>query len=135
MREKERDAPAGLPAEGLIDRTTELAVIKQRVVEGLNEESAQRQHRLGKLTARERIERLLDPGSFTELEMLRRHRATDFGMDAKRPYTDGVLTGWGTVEGRKVFVYAHDFGIFGGSLGEAHAAKIHKVMDLAQSAG
>ncbi|WP_409474808.1 acyl-CoA carboxylase subunit beta [Streptomyces sp. HC307] len=135
MREKELDAPAGLPAEGLIDRTTELAVIKQRVVEGLNEESAQRQHRLGKLTARERIERLLDPGSFTELEMLRRHRATDFGMDAKRPYTDGVLTGWGTVDGRKVFVYAHDFGIFGGSLGEAHAAKIHKVMDLAQSAG
>jgi acetyl-CoA carboxylase carboxyltransferase component len=127
--------PSGLPAEGLRDRTAELAVIKQRAVEGLNEEAGVRQHRLGKLTARERIGLLLDPGSFTELEMLRRHRATDFGMADKRPYTDGVITGWGTVEGRKVFVYAHDFGIFGGSLGEAHAAKIHKVMDLAESSG
>ncbi|MFI1864652.1 acyl-CoA carboxylase subunit beta [Streptomyces jumonjinensis] len=124
-----------MPAEGLADRAAELGVIRQRVVEGLDEESAVRQHRLGKLTARERIARLLDPGSFHELEMLRRHRATDFGMDAKRPYTDGVITGWGTIEGRKAFVYAHDFGIFGGSLGEAHAAKIHKVMDLAESAG
>ncbi|MCP3760573.1 acyl-CoA carboxylase subunit beta [Streptomyces sp. TBY4] len=117
------------------DRTAELGVIRQRVLEGQNDESATRQHPLGKLTARERIGRLLDPGSFTELEMLRRHRATDFGIDKKRPYTDGVITGWGTVDGRKVFVYAHDFGIFGGSLGEAHAAKIHKVMDLAESSG
>ena len=129
------DGTGGLPAEGLRDRMAELAVIKQRAVEGLNEEAAARQHRLGKLTARERIERLLDPGSFTELEVLRRHRATDFGIGAKRPYTDGVVTGWGTVGGRKVFVYAHDFGIFGGSLGEAHAAKIHKVMDLAAGSG
>jgi acetyl-CoA carboxylase carboxyltransferase component len=126
---------AELPAEGLRDRTAELAVIKQRAVEGLNEEAALRQHRLGKLTARERIGRLLDGGSFTELEMLRRHRAVDFAMGDKRPHTDGVVTGWGTVDGRKVFVYAHDFGIFGGSLGEAHAAKIHKVMDLAESSG
>ncbi|HEY5836870.1 acyl-CoA carboxylase subunit beta [Streptomyces sp.] len=128
-------SPAGLPAEGLRDRTAELAVIKHRAVEGLNQEAAARQHRLGKLTARERVTRLLDAGSFTELEMLRRHRATDFGMGDRRPYTDGVITGWGTVDGRKVFVYAHDFGIFGGSLGEAHAAKIHKVMDLAESSG
>ncbi|MFJ9084527.1 acyl-CoA carboxylase subunit beta [Streptomyces sp. NPDC102340] len=131
----EEHIPPGLPPEGLVDRAAELGVIRQRVVEGLDAESAARQHRLGKLTARERIGRLLDPDSFHELEMLRRHRATDFGMDAKRPYTDGVITGWGTVEGRKVFIYAHDFGIFGGSLGEAHAAKIHKVMDLAQSTG
>ncbi|WP_437089598.1 acyl-CoA carboxylase subunit beta [Streptomyces sp. enrichment culture] len=135
MRPAQESAPRELPAEGLADRTAELAVIRQRVVEGLDAESALRQHRLGKSTARERIARLLDEGSFNELEMLRRHRATDFGMDAKRPYTDGVVTGWGTVEGRRVFVYAHDFGIFGGSLGEAHAAKIHKVMDLAESAG
>ncbi len=66
---------------------------------------------------------------------MRRHRATGFGLEAKRPYTDGVITGWGTVEGRTVFVYAHDFRIFGGALGEAHATKIHKIMDMAISAG
>jgi acetyl-CoA carboxylase carboxyltransferase component len=124
-----------LPVESLRDRTAELAVIKQRAVEGQNAEAATRQHRLGKLTARDRIDRLLDPGTFTELEVLRRHRATDFGIGGRRPYTDGVITGWGLIDGRKVFVYAHDFGIFGGSLGEAHAAKIHKVMDLAASSG
>ncbi|WP_441012529.1 acyl-CoA carboxylase subunit beta, partial [Escherichia coli] len=82
-----------------------------------------------------RIDLLLDPGSFTEVEQLRRHRATGFGLEAKRPYTDGVITGWGTVHGRTVFVYAHDFRIFGGALGEAHATKIHKIMDMAISAG
>ena len=117
------------------EAAAELAAVKRRAVDGLNAEAAARQHRLGKLTARERVERLLDEGSFTELEMLRRHRATDFGMADKRPYTDGVVTGWGTIDGRRVAVYAHDFGIFGGSLGEAHAAKIHKVMDLAESSG
>jgi acetyl-CoA carboxylase carboxyltransferase component len=121
--------------QGLRDRTAELTVVRQQAVEDLDKRAAARQHRLGKLTARERVARLLDPGSFTELEMLRRHRVTDFGMADRRPWTDGVITGWGTVDGRKVFVYAHDFGIFGGSLGEAHAAKIHKVMDLAESAG
>ncbi|WP_372441004.1 acyl-CoA carboxylase subunit beta [Actinacidiphila acididurans] len=120
---------------GLRDRTAELAVVRQQAVADLDKRAAARQHKLGKLTARERVARLLDPGTFTELEMLRRHRATDFGMAADRPYTDGVITGWGLIEGRRVFVYAHDFGIFGGSLGEAHAAKIHKVMDLADSAG
>ncbi|WP_438869716.1 acyl-CoA carboxylase subunit beta [Paractinoplanes ferrugineus] len=93
------------------------------------------QHRRGKLTARERIELLLDPGSFHELEQFRRHRSTGFGMEARRPHTDGVIVGWGTVDGRRVFVYAHDFRVFGGSLGEAHASKIHKVMDLAESVG
>ncbi|MGW2595708.1 acyl-CoA carboxylase subunit beta, partial [Streptomyces sp. NPDC001515] len=76
-----------------------------------------------------------DEGSFQEVEQLRRHRATGFGLEAKKPYTDGVVTGWGTVEGRTVFVYAHDFRIFGGALGEAHATKIHKIMDMAISAG
>jgi acetyl-CoA carboxylase carboxyltransferase component len=93
------------------------------------------QHRKGKLTARERIDLLLDEGSFHEIEQLRRHRATGFGLEHKRPSTDGVVTGWGTVLGRTVFVYAHDFRIFGGALGEAHAEKIHKVMDLALRAG
>lgn len=94
-----------------------------------------RQHGRGKLTARERIALLLDPGTFSEVEPLRRHRATGFGLESRRPYTDGVVTGWGTVFGRKVFVVAHDFRIFGGALGEAHAAKIHKIMDLAESTG
>ncbi|MCF6526635.1 acyl-CoA carboxylase subunit beta, partial [Streptomyces sp. JJ36] len=93
------------------------------------------QHAKGKLTARERIELLLDEGSFREVEGLRRHRASGFGLEERRPYTDGVITGWGLVEGRRVFVYAHDFRIFGGALGEAHAAKIHKIMDMAIAAG
>ncbi|WP_462023734.1 acyl-CoA carboxylase subunit beta, partial [Kitasatospora cinereorecta] len=102
---------------------------------GPSDRATEAQHAKGKLTARERIELLLDPGSFKEVEQLRRHRATGFGLEEKRPYTDGVITGWGTVEGRTVFVYAHDFRIFGGALGEAHATKIHKIMDMAISAG
>ncbi|MDQ1005909.1 acetyl-CoA carboxylase carboxyltransferase component [Streptomyces sp. V4I23] len=102
---------------------------------GPNESATLAQHKKGKLTARERIDRLLDPGSFNEVESFRRHRASGFGLEDKKPYTDGVVTGWGTVEGRTVFLYAHDFRIFGGSLGEAHAAKIHKIMDMALSVG
>ncbi|MEU7669005.1 carboxyl transferase domain-containing protein, partial [Streptomyces huasconensis] len=99
----------------------ELAAIKERVHAGPGEQATAAQKAKGKLTVRERIELLLDEGSFREVEPLRRHRATGFGLEAKRPYTDGVVTGWGTVEGRTVFVYAHDFRIFGGALGEAHA--------------
>ncbi|MFI8952938.1 acyl-CoA carboxylase subunit beta, partial [Streptomyces sp. NPDC053750] len=102
---------------------------------GPSEKATAAQHAKGKLTARERIELLVDPGSFREVEQLRRHRATGFGLEEKKPYTDGVITGWGTVEGRTVFVYAHDFRIFGGALGEAHATKIHKIMDMAIAAG
>ncbi|WP_373311451.1 carboxyl transferase domain-containing protein, partial [Streptomyces spiralis] len=109
----------------------ELHQIRARAVAGPGERATQAQHARGKLTARERIGLLLDEGSFREVEQLRRHRATGFGLEAKRPYTDGVITGWGTVEGRTVFVYAHDFRIFGGALGEAHATKIHKIMDMA----
>ncbi|MGI5469154.1 acyl-CoA carboxylase subunit beta [Streptomyces sp. CA-132043] len=103
--------------------------------QGPDPKATERQHARGKLTAHERIELLLDEGSFTEVEPLRRHRATGFGLEDKRPYTDGVITGWGTVHGRTVFVYAHDFRIFGGALGEAHAQKIHKIMDMALQAG
>ncbi|MFB7246683.1 methylmalonyl-CoA carboxyltransferase [Streptomyces populi] len=116
-------------------RLAELREIKESVREGPDPAATERQHAKGKLTARERIQLLLDAGSFTEVEALRRHRATGFGLEAKRPYTDGVITGWGTVEGRTVFVYAHDFRIFGGALGEAHATKIHKIMDMAIAAG
>ncbi|WP_405801985.1 acyl-CoA carboxylase subunit beta [Streptomyces sp. NBC_01506] len=103
--------------------------------EGPGPHATEQQHARGKLTARERLDLLFDQGSFTEVEQLRRHRATGFGLEAKRPYTDGVITGWGTVHGRTVFAYAHDFRIFGGSLGEAHATKIHKIMDMAVQAG
>ncbi|WP_326767612.1 acyl-CoA carboxylase subunit beta [Streptomyces sp. NBC_01591] len=116
------------------DRIGELAAIREDVLRG-PAEATEAQHAKGKLTARERIALLLDEGSFREVEQLRRHRATGFGLEEKKPYTDGVITGWGTVEGRTVFVYAHDFRIFGGALGEAHATKIHKIMDMAISAG
>ncbi|WUH95571.1 acyl-CoA carboxylase subunit beta [Streptomyces sp. NBC_00433] len=110
-------------------------MIKERARAGTGAAATERQHARGKLTPHERIGLLLDPGSFTEVEGLRRHRATGFGLEAKRYHGDGVVTGWGTVEGRTVFVYAHDFRIFGGALGEAHAAKIHKIMDMALAAG
>ena len=90
------------------------------------------QHTRGKLTARERLELLLDTGSFEEFDTFVQHRCTDFGMDkAEKIPGDGVVTGWGTVNGRKVFVFAKDFTVFGGSLSEAHAAKITKIQDLA----
>lgn len=113
----------------------ELHARKEQSRSGTDPRATERQHAKGKLTAYERIELLLDKGSFTEIEALRRHRATGFGLEYKKPYTDGVVTGWGTAEGRTVFVYAHDFRIFGGALGEAHAEKIHKVMDMAMQAG
>ncbi|MFE9448796.1 acyl-CoA carboxylase subunit beta [Streptomyces sp. NPDC006739] len=123
------------PPETTRSRLAELELIRELVHEGPAPGASAQQHARGRLTARERIELLLDPGSFTEIEPLRRHRATGFGLEARRPYTDGVVTGWGTVDGRTVFVYAHDFRIFGGALGEAHATKIHKVMDLALATG
>jgi len=83
-----------------------------------SQRAVERQHAKGKMTARERIERLLDPGSFTELDELARHRASDFGVAANRPYGDGVVTGYGTIDGRPVCVFSQDFTIFGGSLGE-----------------
>ncbi|MEV4092058.1 acyl-CoA carboxylase subunit beta [Streptosporangium saharense] len=115
--------------------TEELARIQESVRVGPGDEATRQQHARGKMTVRERLGLLLDDGSFTEVEGLRRHRASGFGMEARRPYGDGVVTGWGTIEGRTVFVYAHDFRVFGGSLGEAHAQKIHKIMDMAYAAG
>lgn len=116
-------------------RVAELHHVKHEALLGPGDAATEAQHAKGKLIARERLALLLDDGSFHEIEPLRRHRATGFGLEGRRPYTDGVVTGWGTVHGRTVFVYAHDFRIFGGALGEAHAAKIHKVMDLALAAG
>ena len=93
------------------------------------------QHTRGKLTARERIELLLDEGSFEEFDTFVAHRCTDFGMAQNRPWGDGVVTGWGTVNGRQVYVFSQDFTVFGGSLSETHAQKICKVMDMAMKVG
>ncbi|KEO56163.1 acyl-CoA carboxylase subunit beta [Thioclava pacifica] len=93
------------------------------------------QHKKGKLTARERIELLLDEGSFEEFDMFKTHRCTDFGMEESKPYGDGVVTGWGTVNGRMVYVFSQDFTVFGGSLSETHAEKICKIMDMAVQNG
>ena len=89
------------------------------------------QHAKGKLTARERIDLLLDDDSFEEFDMFVAHRCSDFGMEADRPAGDGVVTGWGTINGRQVYVFSQDFTVFGGSLSETHAAKICKIMDMA----
>src|SRR5690606_40453108 len=89
------------------------------------------QHGRGKLTARERIELLLDHGSFEEFDMFVEHRSSDFGMEKAKISGDGVVTGWGTVNGRTVFVFAKDFTVFGGSLSEAHAEKVIKIQEMA----
>ncbi|MFZ4516103.1 MAG: acyl-CoA carboxylase subunit beta [Acidimicrobiia bacterium] len=117
------------------DRLAELEALKDQARNAGSPAAVERQHARGKLTARERIARLLDPDSFVELDMLARHRAHGFGIEKNRPLTDGVVTGWGTINGRKVFVFSQDFTVFGGALGEVFAQKIHKVMDLAESVG
>ena len=98
---------------------------------GGGEERIEQQHERGKLTARERVELLLDADSFVEFDAFVTHRATDFGLDQERYLGDGVVTGHGTIDGRLVFVFSQDFTVFGGSLSEAHAEKICKIMDLA----
>ncbi len=102
---------------------------------GGGEGRIQKQHEAGKLTARERLDLLLDPGSFTELDKFVTHRARDFGMGEKKILGDGVITGYGTIDGRQVFVFAQDFTVFGGSLSGAYAQKICKIMDLATRVG
>src|ERR1700731_994796 len=89
------------------------------------------QHKRGKLTARERVELLLDKGSFEEFDMFVEHRSSEFGMDKQKIPGDGVVTGWGTVNGRVVYLFSKDFTVFGGSLSEAHARKITKIQDMA----
>ena len=125
-------APAPHPIEERIDH---LQKLREEALHAGSAAAVERQHARGKLTARERIEKLLDPGSFVELDMLARHRAHGFGIEKNRPLTDGVVTGWGTIDGRKVFLFSQDFTVFGGALGEVFAEKIHKVMDLAESVG
>src|SRR6266545_1994222 len=115
-----------------------LEILRARKADALKaggDAGIEKQHARGKLTARERVELLLDPGSFVETDMMARHRVTAFGMDKTRPLGDGVVTGWGAIDGRKAFVFSQDFTVFGGSLGEAFAEKVCKIMDLAASVG
>jgi propionyl-CoA carboxylase beta chain len=115
-----------------------LELLQQKRAESEQGGGAERiatQHQKGKMTARERLEVLLDPGSFVELDRFVTHRAIDFGLADQKILGDGVVTGWGRVEGRLVYVYSQDFTVFGGSLSEAHAEKICKVMDLAVKNG
>ncbi|MCL4244260.1 MAG: methylmalonyl-CoA carboxyltransferase, partial [Candidatus Dadabacteria bacterium] len=115
-----------------------IAILEQKekeAEEGGGEARIKKQHESGKLTARERIDLLLDKNTFVELDKFVVHRCTDFGMDSKKFLGDGVVTGYGKVEGRQVFVYAQDFTVFGGSLGMVHGKKICKVMDLAVQVG
>ncbi|MDP7067871.1 MAG: acyl-CoA carboxylase subunit beta [Acidimicrobiales bacterium] len=116
------------------ERLNDLEERRQAALNAGTERAVARQHEKGKMLARERIEYLLDEDSFHELDMLARHRAHDVGLD-ERPYTDGIITGWGTIDGRKVFVASQDFTVFGGALGEVFAEKMHKIMDLAESVG
>jgi len=102
---------------------------------GGGQERIDRQHAQGKMTARERAEKLLDPGSFRELDMFAVHRAVGFGMEERKYLGDSVVTGWGTINGRRVYVFSQDFTVFGGSLSEVHAEKVCKIMDLALKSG
>src|SRR3989440_12903982 len=108
---------------------------RHEAVHAGSEQAVAKQHDRGKKTARERIGMLLDPGSFTEFDELARHRAHDFGIEATRPYGDGVVTGYGTVDGRPVCVFSQDFTVFGGSLGGVYGEKIVKIMDHALKTG
>ncbi|HEX4253338.1 MAG TPA: acyl-CoA carboxylase subunit beta [Pseudonocardia sp.] len=129
-----------LPADEPDIHTTagKLADLYQRhdaAVHAGSDQAIERQHAKGRQTARERIDQLLDPGSFVELDALTRHRSTNFGMQANRPFGDGVVTGSGTIDGRPVCVFSQDATVFGGSLGEVYGEKIVKVMDLAVKIG
>jgi propionyl-CoA carboxylase beta chain len=119
----------------LEEKLQELESRKQQSELGGGQSRIDRQHGEGKLTARERISLLFDAGSFQELDQLVVHRSTDFGMDKQRVPGDGVVTGYGTIQGRLVYAFAQDFTVFGGSLSETHAAKIVKIMDLAMKNG
>ena len=117
------------------DRITELRTRQANAEAGGGEERGERQHREGKLSARERIDLLLDEGSFEELDKLVTHRCRDFGMDEQNVPGDGFVTGYGRIEGRLAYVFAQDFTVFGGSLSETNAAKICQAMDLAVENG
>src|ERR671923_2339960 len=125
----------GLEYTDIQAKLKELEERHRRAELGGGEERIERQHKSGKLTARERLKLLLDEGSFQEVDKLVTHRCTDFGMDKVHNPGDGVVTGWGSIDGRQVFVYAQDFTFMGGTLSGAYAKKICKIMDLATKTG
>ncbi len=135
--ERPSDAKAAAPAGALKhqDPRARLEELHRRAELGGGQERIDKQHEAGKLTARERIELLLDPGTFVEVDKFVTHRCTDFGMAGKKIPGDGVVTGYGNVDGRQIFVFAQDFTVFGGSLSGAYAQKICKIMDLAMRVG
>src|SRR5256884_4500985 len=118
-----------------LSKLDQLLEREQRAEEGGGTARVEKQHAAGKMTARERIDFLLDEGTFQEFDKLVEHRSRDFGMDKQIYPGDGVVTGHGLIDDRKVFVFAQDFTVFGGSLSETHAEKICKVMDLAMKVG
>ena len=120
---------------GTREKIADLQARSAKVELGGGKTAIEKQHNNGKLTARERVEKLLDPGSFTELDKFVVHHCTNFGMAGKEAPGEGVVTGYGTIDGRLVYVFAQDFTVLGGSLGEMHAAKICKVLDLAMKMG
>ena len=132
MAETSPSIPAPPSREALVRRLDEL---NSKALEGGGAARIQKQHEAGKLSARERVDLLLDPGSFIEIGRFVTHRCTDFGMEDQKVLGDGVITGYGTIDGRKAFVFAQDFTVFGGSLSGAYAQKICKVMDLAMKVG
>src|SRR5919109_1743787 len=117
------------------EELAQIEELRYQAIHSASDEAVEKQHAKGKLTARERVEKLLDSGSFHELDTFVRHRTFDFDMLKNRPYADAVVTGHGKIDGREVCVFSQDFTVFGGSLGEVMAEKMCKIMDLAAKIG
>src|SRR5258706_4055686 len=135
MTTSERTPQESSEVKGTHDKILELRRMKEQAMLGGGKKRIEAQHKKGKLTARERLDLLLDPGSFNELDMLVTHRANDFGLDEQKILGDGVVTGYGKIAGRLVYVFSQDFTVFGGSMSEANAEKICKIMDMAMRNG
>src|SRR3989440_10472654 len=135
MATSERSSAESAEIKGTQEKVAELQDLKAAAMLGGGPRRIEVQHKKGKLTARERLDLLLDPGTFNELDMFVTHRSIDFGLDEQKIPGDGVVTGYGQIDGRLVYVFSQDFTVFGGSLSEAHAEKICKIMDLAMKNG
>src|SRR5436305_4881985 len=131
MSRNEHSSEEAASQKGTYDKIAELRQLQDEAKLGGGLRRIEAQHKKGKLTARERIDLLLDPGTFNELDMFVTHRSTDFGLDEQKIPGDGVVTGYGQIDGRLVYVFSQDFTVFGGSLSEAHSEKICQIMHLA----
>src|SRR6202049_360849 len=129
MTTSKRTSQETTSLKGTEEKIAELHRLKAGAVLGGGKKRIEAQHKKGKLTARERLDLLLDPGTFNELDMFVTHRSTDFGLDEQKIPGDGVVTGYGQIDGRLVYVFSQDFTVFGGSLSEAHSEKICQIMD------